>query len=44
MMNEKSPGSVWNVALVAIALFVGVMALNGAVSPETKSTVTASMN
>jgi hypothetical protein len=44
MMNEKSPGSVWNVAIVAIALFIGAMALNGVMSADNKNTITASMN
>ena len=44
MMNEKSPGSVWNVAIVAIVLFIGAMALNGVMSTDNKNTITASMN
>ena len=44
MMNEKTPGSVWNVAFVAIALFIGAMALTGVVSSENKQTITASVN
>ena len=44
MMNEKTPGSVWNVAFVAIALFIGAMALTSVVSSENKQTITASVN
>lgn len=44
MLNEKSQGSVWNVAFVAIAVFVGALALSGAVTADKTSTVAASMN
>jgi len=44
MLNDKSPGSVWNVALVAIALFVGAMALAGTVQAPHATTVAADVN
>jgi len=44
MLNEKAPGSVWNVAFVAIALFVAGMALAGSVQPHQAQTITADVN
>ncbi len=44
MLNEKSPGSVWNVAFVAIALFVGAIVFTGVVSEEKSKTISASVN
>ncbi|MGB7288140.1 MAG: hypothetical protein WBC71_14520 [Salaquimonas sp.] len=45
MLNEKSPGSVWNVAFVAVAIFVGAMAFSGVVSTDrSKTTVAANVN
>lgn len=44
MLNEKSPGSVWNVAVIAIALFVAVITLAGTVQPIEIKTVAADAN
>ena len=38
MIHEKSTGSVWNVALVAIAVALGAMAMGGLVSAGNANT------
>lgn len=44
MLNEKSPGSVWNVAFVAVALFVAGLALTHTMQPREVAAVTAGAN
>ena len=34
MIQEKAPGSVWNVAFVAVAVFLAVITLSGILSPN----------
>lgn len=33
MLEEKKPGSVWNVALMAIGLFLAVIVIHGIITP-----------
>ena len=33
MIEERKPGSVWNVAMIAVILFVAVVIVAGMVSP-----------
>jgi len=44
MLNEKSSGSVWNVAFVAVALFVAAISLAGTMQSPKATTVAADVN
>ncbi len=43
MLEEHKTGSVWNVALIAVVVFVAVMALAGVLSPGEVTAVSAKL-
>lgn len=43
MLNEKSPGSVWNVALIAVAIFVGALVISNALATNDKTVIATSV-
>jgi hypothetical protein len=43
MLEKKAPGSVWNVAFVAVAMFIAAMAISGILLPAEVGAVAASL-
>ena len=43
MLHEKSPGSVWNVAVVAIVVLLAVMAVSGLVPGGDPATMASAL-
>lgn len=43
MIEEKTQGSVWNIAILAVVLFLAVLSFEGVFAPTKVASVTASV-